>query len=272
MSDPSPLPHMRLCRWWLWSLRRAQCCQVRCACLAPAPSHSMRHCMPSETSTSTSPPSHPPARPPARPPHPSTRLQAAPPAPTRSRALAPASCPACSTPRCVLCYQLWTPPADGRCREVVCFGLGMLRLGAAPGWLVAERSGCVAWRRRVTSSGPPPPLLGHQRTAVSTVSVPPFRVHGWWSQVYDEVIKVNSATAIAMARRLAVEEGLFVGISSGAAVQAAVQVQGEGVAREEEGGVEGGLVVGNSGGWGWGPDDIAAGWALIDGVALPTWW
>jgi len=44
------------------------------------------------------------------------------------------------------------------------------------------------------------------------------------TDVYDEIIRVTSDDTLAMARRAAKEEGLLVGISSGAALWAAVQV------------------------------------------------
>jgi len=45
-------------------------------------------------------------------------------------------------------------------------------------------------------------------------------------KVYDEIIDVNAETAVEVARRAAKEEGLLVGISSGAALDAAIQLAG----------------------------------------------
>ena len=44
------------------------------------------------------------------------------------------------------------------------------------------------------------------------------------TSLVDEVVKISSDTAIATARRLATSDGVFAGISSGAAVAAALEV------------------------------------------------
>jgi len=44
------------------------------------------------------------------------------------------------------------------------------------------------------------------------------------TKIYDEIIKVKNEDAFDISRRLAKEEGIFVGISSGAAMHAAIQV------------------------------------------------
>jgi cysteine synthase A len=52
------------------------------------------------------------------------------------------------------------------------------------------------------------------------------------TKIYDEVIRVKNEDAFDIARRMAREEGLLVGISSGAATWAALQVAQR---RENEG-------------------------------------
>ena len=43
------------------------------------------------------------------------------------------------------------------------------------------------------------------------------------TEIYDSIIKVGNETAMDMARRVAKEEGILAGISSGAAIYAAIQ-------------------------------------------------
>ncbi len=69
----------------------------------------------------------------------------------------------------------------------------------------------------VLSGRPPGP---HKIEGVGIGYIPPL----WEAALFDEVIPIATEDAKAMARRLAREEGLFAGTSSGANVLAAIQV------------------------------------------------
>ncbi|MGH6915953.1 MAG: pyridoxal-phosphate dependent enzyme, partial [Geminicoccales bacterium] len=64
----------------------------------------------------------------------------------------------------------------------------------------------------------------------------PHKIQGWTPDfipdvlnrdVFDDLVPVTDERAIEIARRLASEEGIFVGISSGATVAAALEVAGK---------------------------------------------
>ena len=69
----------------------------------------------------------------------------------------------------------------------------------------------------ILNGGPPGP---HKIQGIGANFVPEILDR----EIYDEVIDVNAEDSVAWARRAAAEEGLLVGISSGSAIKAAVEV------------------------------------------------
>lgn len=61
---------------------------------------------------------------------------------------------------------------------------------------------------------------GHRIEGIGIGFVPPL----WRPEQVDEIVRVSSDEAMAMARRLAAKEGLFAGTSTGANVLAALRV------------------------------------------------
>jgi len=71
----------------------------------------------------------------------------------------------------------------------------------------------------ILNGGPPGP---HKIQGIGANFVPDILDR----TVYDEIIDVDAETAVSVARAAATQEGLLVGISSGAAIHAAIQVAG----------------------------------------------
>jgi len=117
--------------------------------------------------------------------------------------------------------EIWQQTGGGADAFVHCVGTGASSRGVAtvlkghkPGVrVVAVEPG----ESPVLSGGRPGP---HKIEGVGVGYTPPL----WDPSVVDDVVPVPTADAKAMARRLAREEGLFAGTSSGANVVAAIQV------------------------------------------------
>ena len=87
---------------------------------------------------------------------------------------------------------------------------------------------CSAWPRRCTRCRHSP-----RASLLQGKEWQPHKIQGWTPDfvpgvldrdVADRIVPVDDASAIATSRRLAAEEGLFVGISAGATVAAALEV------------------------------------------------
>ncbi len=117
--------------------------------------------------------------------------------------------------------EIWADTEGGV--DVVVAGIGTGGTITGVGQVLKERKPGVQIvavepeESAILNGGPPGP---HKIQGIGANFVPEILDR----EVYDEVIDVNADTAVKWARRAAAEEGLLVGISSGAALAAAVAV------------------------------------------------
>lgn len=96
-------------------------------------------------------------------------------------------------------------------------GVGRVLRGHSPGMRIVAVEPVEPAESAVLSGGP----TGSNRIeGISAGFVPPL----WEPEQVDEIVTVGADEAMAMARRLAREEGLFAGTSSGANIVAAIRV------------------------------------------------
>jgi cysteine synthase A len=117
--------------------------------------------------------------------------------------------------------EIWTQTAGGVDAFVHCVGTGASSRGVA----TVLKGHKPSVRLVVVEPGESSVLLGgepgpHKIEGVGIGYTPPL----WEPALVDEILPIKTDDAKAMARRLARDEGLFAGTSSGANVLAAIQV------------------------------------------------
>jgi cysteine synthase len=117
--------------------------------------------------------------------------------------------------------EIWSQTAGGVSAFVHCVGTGASSRGVATVLKQHDRRiravAVEPAESSVLRGGPPGP---HKIEGIGIGYLPPL----WDSGLFDEIVAVPTEAAKEMARRIAREEGLFAGTSSGANVVAAIEV------------------------------------------------